>query len=164
MNPNFLLAHRNRYSEGMDDGQKTSCEHPKFNSYMKNLCVLVFQTDGQTDRWMDGLTEKLIWCGLPSLCSSRLTPHSHVATVILPCCRCAALVPPPLPLCCRHCHHAATLLPPPCPHRYAVVTYLPPCCHQAATVAKLPLPSPSCQYCHYLHCKISLIMKKKSVG
>jgi hypothetical protein len=34
----------------MDNGQKTPCGHPNFNSYVKNLRVLVFQTDGQTDR------------------------------------------------------------------------------------------------------------------
>jgi hypothetical protein len=35
LNPNFLLVHRNKYSEGMDDGQKTSRGHPDFHSYMK---------------------------------------------------------------------------------------------------------------------------------
>jgi hypothetical protein len=49
LNPNFLLAHRNRYSEEMDDGQKTPREHPDFNSYMKILHVFIFQTDGRTD-------------------------------------------------------------------------------------------------------------------
>jgi hypothetical protein len=34
----------------MDDGQKTPCGHPNFNSYVKNLRVLVFMTDGPTDR------------------------------------------------------------------------------------------------------------------
>jgi hypothetical protein len=51
--PSFLLKHRNRYLEGMDDGQKTPRGHPDFNSYVKILRVLVFQTDGQTDRWTD---------------------------------------------------------------------------------------------------------------
>jgi hypothetical protein len=32
LNPNFLLVHRNRYSEGMDNGQKTPRGHPDFNS------------------------------------------------------------------------------------------------------------------------------------
>jgi hypothetical protein len=41
LNPIFLLAHRNRYSEGMDDGQKTPRGHPDFNSYMKILCVFI---------------------------------------------------------------------------------------------------------------------------
>jgi hypothetical protein len=35
---NFLLAHRNRFLEGMDDGQKTPRGHPDFNSYVKILC------------------------------------------------------------------------------------------------------------------------------
>ncbi len=50
LNPNFLLAHRNRYSEGMENGQKTPRGHPNFNSYVKNLHVLVFRIDGPTDR------------------------------------------------------------------------------------------------------------------
>ncbi len=67
-NPNFLLAHRNsRYSDGMDNGQKTPRGHPSFNSYVKNLCIFVFRMDGWTDRQ----TETLIRCGIPSLCSSR---------------------------------------------------------------------------------------------
>ncbi len=53
MNPNFLLAHRNMYLEGMDDGQKTARGHPDFNSYVKILRVLVFITDGWTDRQTD---------------------------------------------------------------------------------------------------------------
>jgi hypothetical protein len=28
LNPNFLVVHRNRYSEGMEDGQKTPRGHP----------------------------------------------------------------------------------------------------------------------------------------
>jgi hypothetical protein len=51
----------------MDDGQKTPRGHPDFNSYIKNIRVLVFQTDG----WMDEQTETLIWCWLPSLRSPR---------------------------------------------------------------------------------------------
>ncbi len=50
LHPNFLLAHRNRYSEGMDDGQKTPRGHPNFNSYVKNPRVLVFRTDGRIAR------------------------------------------------------------------------------------------------------------------
>ncbi len=70
MNKNFLLAHRNRCSEGMDDGQKTPCGHPYFDSYVKNLCVLVFRTDGRTDGWTDIYT---------SFCALRLhsTPESY---------------------------------------------------------------------------------------
>jgi hypothetical protein len=33
--------------EGMDDGQKTPRGHPNFNSYVKNLRVLVFGTGGR---------------------------------------------------------------------------------------------------------------------
>jgi hypothetical protein len=64
LNPNFLLAHRKRYSEGMDNGQKTPRGNPNFNFYVKNLRFFVFWTDRQTDRWMDRRTEKLIQCGL----------------------------------------------------------------------------------------------------
>ncbi len=41
MNPNFLLVHRKRYLEGMDNGQKTPHGHPDFNSYVKIQCVFV---------------------------------------------------------------------------------------------------------------------------
>jgi hypothetical protein len=34
----------------MEGGQKTPRGHPNFNSYVKNLRVLVFMTDGRTDR------------------------------------------------------------------------------------------------------------------
>jgi hypothetical protein len=37
----------------MDDRQKTPRGHPNFNSYMKNLCILVFWTDRRTDRQED---------------------------------------------------------------------------------------------------------------
>ncbi len=50
LNLNFLLLHKNRYFKGMDDGQKTPRGHPDFNSYVKILRVLVFMTNGQTDR------------------------------------------------------------------------------------------------------------------
>ena len=39
LNPNIVLAHRNWYSEGMEDGQKTPRGHPDFDSYMKNQRV-----------------------------------------------------------------------------------------------------------------------------
>jgi hypothetical protein len=39
--------------------------YPNFNSYIKNLRVLVFRTDGQTDR--QTRMEKLIRCGLGNL-------------------------------------------------------------------------------------------------
>ncbi len=48
LNPNFLLVHRNRHSEGMDDGQKTPRGHPDLNSYVKILRVFI------TDRQADG--------------------------------------------------------------------------------------------------------------
>ncbi len=51
--PEFLLTHKNRYSEGMDDGQETPRGHPDFDSYVKILRVLVCITDGQTDRQTD---------------------------------------------------------------------------------------------------------------
>ncbi len=35
LNPNFLIVHRNKYSEGLDDGQKTPRGHPDFHSYVK---------------------------------------------------------------------------------------------------------------------------------
>jgi hypothetical protein len=35
LNPNFLIVHRNKYSEGLDDGQKTPHGHPDFHSYVK---------------------------------------------------------------------------------------------------------------------------------
>ncbi len=76
LNPNFLLAHRNRYSEGMDDGQKPPRGYPNFNSYVKNLRDLVFWTDRQTDRQTDGWTETLIRCGLPSLKLGCLNGHA----------------------------------------------------------------------------------------
>ncbi len=75
-----------------------------------------------------------------------ITPHSHVATIMLPCCHRAALLLPSQPVCCRCCHHAATLLPPHCRHRYAVAAAaLPPpplCYHQAAATATATTPPP----------------------
>ncbi len=52
LNLNFLLAHTNRYLEGMEDGQKTPRGHPDFNSYVKILRVFIRngQKNGQTDR------------------------------------------------------------------------------------------------------------------
>ncbi len=49
LNPNFLFEHRNRYSEGTDDAQKTPRGHPYLNSYVQNLRVFIFRTDGRTD-------------------------------------------------------------------------------------------------------------------
>jgi hypothetical protein len=78
LNPNLLLAHRKRCSEGTDEAQKTSHWHPDFNSNIQNLRVFIFQTDGRTDERMNGYadrqTEKLIRCGLGNLINSpRLT-------------------------------------------------------------------------------------------
>ncbi len=67
LNPIFLLVHRNRYLEVMDDGQKTPRGHPDFNSVK---ILRVFTMNKQTDRQ----TEKLIRCGLGNLIGfSRLT-------------------------------------------------------------------------------------------
>jgi hypothetical protein len=66
LNPNFLLAHRNSYLEGIEDGQKTPRGHPDFNSYVKILHVFIFQMDGQTNGQMDRQTDKEInpeWAG-----------------------------------------------------------------------------------------------------
>ncbi len=52
LNPNFLLSHSNRYSEGMDDGQKTPRGHPDFNSYVQ--IQRVFIDNGRTDEQTDG--------------------------------------------------------------------------------------------------------------
>ncbi len=71
LNPNFLLLHRNRYSEGMDNGQKNPRGHPNFNSYVKNLPILVFQTDRQTDRQMDR-DINLVWASLTTFLHSHL--------------------------------------------------------------------------------------------
>jgi hypothetical protein len=60
LNPNFLLVHRNRYSEGMDDGQKTPRGHPDFISYVKIQCDFIDngQTNRQTDREINP-----VWAG-----------------------------------------------------------------------------------------------------
>ncbi len=58
MNPKFLLVHRNRYLEGMDDGQKTPRGHPDFNSYVK--IQPVFIDNGQTDKQTNGRTDREI--------------------------------------------------------------------------------------------------------
>ncbi len=46
----YMMARRNKYFEWMEDGQMTPRGNPNFNSYDKNLPILVFQSDG----WMDG--------------------------------------------------------------------------------------------------------------
>jgi hypothetical protein len=62
--------HRNRYSEGIDNGQITPHGYPNFNSYVKNLRFFIFQTDRQTDTEINpgGAGGNLIG-------SSRLTRH-----------------------------------------------------------------------------------------
>jgi hypothetical protein len=64
LNPNFLLVHRNRYSEGMDNGQKTPHGHPGFNSYVKSLRVFIMNgwTNRQTDRQTEGEMNP-VWAG-----------------------------------------------------------------------------------------------------
>jgi hypothetical protein len=54
LNPNFLLAHRNRDLEVMDDGQTTPRGYANFNSYVKNLHILVFIPDRQTEKLIGG--------------------------------------------------------------------------------------------------------------
>ncbi len=58
LNPNFLLAHRNRYSEGIDDRQKTPLGHPDFNSYVKILLDFTFQMDGRMDERRNRQTDR----------------------------------------------------------------------------------------------------------
>ncbi len=45
LNLNFLLVHRNRYSEGMDNGKKTPRGHPDFHICVKIQRVFIFQTE-----------------------------------------------------------------------------------------------------------------------
>ncbi len=45
----YMMGCRNMYFEGTEDGEMTPHGYPNFNSYGKNLRVLVFRTDGQTD-------------------------------------------------------------------------------------------------------------------
>jgi hypothetical protein len=64
--PEFFLAHRNRYSEGMEDRQKTPLGHPDFNSYVKILLYVFWysrRTDKQTDRQTDREIN-LVWASL----------------------------------------------------------------------------------------------------
>ncbi len=93
-----------------------------------------------------------------------ITPHSHVATIMLPCCRRAALLPPSPPLWCCCCHHAATLMPPHCRHRYAVVaTALPPprCrLHRRVTPKLPPLPLTPCRRHRRRHCQAATVTTK----
>ncbi len=74
----FLLVHRNRYLEGMDDGQKPPRGHPDFHSYVKIQRFFIFQTSfwltlfystllALTHRQKDGRRLKLILVGLGNL-------------------------------------------------------------------------------------------------
>ncbi len=54
----YKIGRMNRYSEGRKDRQMTPRGYPNFYSYVKNPFVLVFWTEGQTDRQTDGQTEK----------------------------------------------------------------------------------------------------------
>jgi hypothetical protein len=116
LNPNFFPPHKNRYSEGMDGGQRTPRGHPDFNSYVKILRVLVFRTDGRTDGQTERQTEKLIRCGLPSLRSSRLMKY--------------------LLLCLN-----GSVLAIDCFAHTMVLTYLILCTHIQSTVIQLTTPS-----------------------
>ncbi len=78
LNPIFFLAHRNRYLERTDDGQKNPRGLPNFNSYVK---IYLFLDSGQTDRGMDGQTDRwaetLIWVVLPNLLVPPGAPAAH---------------------------------------------------------------------------------------
>ncbi len=52
----------------MDNGQMTPRGHPDFNSYIKNLRVLVFRTDGRTDRDINP-----VWASLTMVLQVKLT-------------------------------------------------------------------------------------------
>jgi hypothetical protein len=41
----YMMARRNRYFKGMEDGQMSPRGYPTFNSYIQNLYVLVSCTD-----------------------------------------------------------------------------------------------------------------------
>jgi hypothetical protein len=92
----LFQAHRNRYSEGMDDAQKfhvvTLILIPTFKIF-----VLLYsrQKYRQTDRQTDRQTEKLIRCGLGNLISpSRLGNHLVITSdktwLFSNCCNCVA--------------------------------------------------------------------------
>jgi hypothetical protein len=65
LNPNFLLIHRNRYLEGMDDGQKTPRGHPDLIPTRK-FNVFSYITDKRTDKQTNGQIDREInpvWAG-----------------------------------------------------------------------------------------------------
>ncbi len=69
----------------MDNGQKTPCEQPDFNSYIKILCILIFWTDRWMDRQTDRQTEKYArytWAGGTALrCLRRFLKPIHALHV-----------------------------------------------------------------------------------
>jgi hypothetical protein len=84
LNPNFLLIHRNKYSEGMEDGQKNPRGYPDYLSYVKlnvfhipdiflvNTLLLdslspYSQTEGQTETQIHSL--RVGWRNLFSSCA-----------------------------------------------------------------------------------------------
>ncbi len=58
----YMVGRKNRYFEEMEDRQMNPHGYPNFDSYVKNLRVLVFRTDrrtdGQTDGQMDGRIDR----------------------------------------------------------------------------------------------------------
>jgi hypothetical protein len=72
LNPNFLLAHGNRYLEGMDNGQKNPTDTliliPTFKIYVFSYSR---RTDRQTDGWIDREINP-VWAWYP-IGSSRHT-------------------------------------------------------------------------------------------
>jgi hypothetical protein len=52
----YKMGCRNRYSEGRNNRQMTPRGYPNFNSYVKNLRVLVFWTDGDINPVWASLT------------------------------------------------------------------------------------------------------------
>jgi hypothetical protein len=77
------MGRRNRYFKGMEDRQITPRGYPNFNSYIKNKRILVFQTDGWTDKRTNGQTgrqmETLIRGGF---CNLSIPPglEKHLAS------------------------------------------------------------------------------------
>jgi hypothetical protein len=57
----YKIGRRNRYTEGRNNRQMTPRGYRNFYSYVKNLRVLVFRMDRQTDRQ----TEKYTCCTWP---------------------------------------------------------------------------------------------------
>jgi hypothetical protein len=51
------MGPRNKYFEGMEDGQMIPRGYRNSNSYVKNLRVLVFEADRRTDRQTETLIQ-----------------------------------------------------------------------------------------------------------